>query len=110
MYGSDDPTDIVSQLLIDDGVPSRGHRKNILNKDFKIVGVAFGPHTKFKNMTVQNFAGGMGPRPLAGYAKLHATSIRTPKPTYNGIPSPLTQSNPVLLSSFRDVTDRRASR
>lgn len=77
MYGSDDPTDIVAQLLIDDGVPSRGHRKNILNKEFKIVGVAFGPHTKFKNMTVQNFAGGMGPKPLAGYATACYLDLKT---------------------------------
>ena len=73
MYGSDEPTDIVAQLLVDDGVPSRGHRKNILNPDFKIVGVAFGPHTKFKNMTVQNFAGGMGPKPLAGCVMDHGS-------------------------------------
>lgn len=35
--GKGSPRDIVIQLLIDSGVPSRGHRKNILNPDWEYV-------------------------------------------------------------------------
>lgn len=35
--GKGEPRDIVLQLLIDSGVPSRGHRKNILNPEWEYV-------------------------------------------------------------------------
>ncbi len=46
------------QLLIDDGVPSRGHRTNIFKNDFKIIGAWGGSHTKYKTCTVINYVGG----------------------------------------------------
>lgn len=39
---------IVVQLLIDDGVPSRGHRENILNPVLTRVGVAIAPHKEWR--------------------------------------------------------------
>lgn len=56
-YGESDARLVVIHLLIDDGVPGRGHRKNFLSSDFRLVGVAFGKHPKYKNMCVMDFAG-----------------------------------------------------
>ncbi len=40
-YGSKSAREIVVSLLIDDGVKSRGHRKNILSKDYTVTGIGF---------------------------------------------------------------------
>jgi len=55
-YGHNKGRDIVVQLLIDDGVSSRGHRNNILNKNFKYAGGAIGSHSKFTYLCVIDYA------------------------------------------------------
>jgi uncharacterized protein YkwD len=57
-YGNNNGRRIVLSLLIDDGVASRGHRKNILNPEYKVIGVACGPHQQYRHMCVIDFAGG----------------------------------------------------
>ncbi|PIE98198.1 MAG: hypothetical protein CR988_04535 [Treponema sp.] len=56
-YGYDTARDIVVALLIDKGVPSRGHRKNILTRDYRRIGIGIGTHQKFRIMCVMDFAG-----------------------------------------------------
>lgn len=54
-YGLYDPRDIVVELLIDDGIPGRGHRVNILDPNFAHVGIATGPHPRYRTMSVMDF-------------------------------------------------------
>lgn len=56
-YGNVSPQQIVIYLLIDDGIPSRGHRKNFLNKEMNLIGIATGYHPSYKKMCVMDFAG-----------------------------------------------------
>lgn len=56
-YGIFDAREIVMTLLIDDGVPNRGHRENILNPCFRFVGVGYGKHPDYQSLCVIDYAG-----------------------------------------------------
>jgi uncharacterized protein YkwD len=44
--------DVVADLLIDDGVSDRAHRRNALDPNIRVVGVACGPHATYGGMCV----------------------------------------------------------
>lgn len=54
-YGVDDPLEVVIDLLIDEGVSSKGHRDNILNPEVNTIGVAYAPHSKYSVNVVCEF-------------------------------------------------------
>ena len=58
-YGYADPRDVVRQLIVDSGVPDRGHRANIFNPAFRAVGIGCGPHPAYREMCVIDFAGSL---------------------------------------------------
>ncbi len=55
-YGYADAREIVSSLLLDDGVPSRGHRKIILTAGYSSVGLSIGSHQSYTFVCVIDYA------------------------------------------------------
>jgi uncharacterized protein YkwD len=55
-YGPGAGREIIVDLLIDDGVPSRGHRQNIMKKDYNQAGTAIGSHKQYGTVCVINYA------------------------------------------------------
>ena len=51
-YGHHSPAGVVQQLLIDDGVPDRGHRHSLLRPTHRFAGVACGTHRIHRTMCV----------------------------------------------------------
>ncbi len=56
-YGNSSALEIVLSLLIDEDVPSLGHRKNILNIAYTFVGVSIQNHSIYGVNCVMDFAG-----------------------------------------------------
>lgn len=55
-YGAVDAADVIRQLIVDDGVPDRGHRAALFAGHLRYAGVACGPHPEFKTMCVIDMA------------------------------------------------------
>lgn len=58
-YGYSDPRQVVQQLIVDSGVPDRGHRANIFNPAYREAGVGCGAHPTYRVMCVIDFAGAL---------------------------------------------------
>jgi uncharacterized protein YkwD len=56
-FGPATARDVVVALLVDDGVADRGHRRNILDPNVHVAGVACGPHPRYRTMCVIVHAG-----------------------------------------------------
>jgi len=57
-YGPARAADVVRELIIDSGVPDRGHRRNFFHPAFAAAGVTCGPHRDYGTMCVIDFASG----------------------------------------------------
>ncbi|MEJ5304168.1 MAG: CAP domain-containing protein [Bacteroidales bacterium] len=55
-YGIQSPEWIVIDLLVDNNVPSLGHRKNILDLDLRYIGVGIAPHNGYDYNCVIDFS------------------------------------------------------
>ena len=55
-FGDADGRNMVMILLVDDGVPDRGHRKKMLSGQYAQVGIACGEHKVYRHMCVIDFA------------------------------------------------------
>jgi len=55
-YGPIDASDVVRQLIVDDGVADRGHRSILYSPDLRFAGVACGPHPEYRVMCVIDLA------------------------------------------------------
>jgi len=58
-YGEHSPDQVVRRLIVDAGVPNRGHRSNIFGPAFELSGVSCGPHRVYGSMCVIDFAGAL---------------------------------------------------
>ena len=55
-FGENPGEAVIAQLLIDDDVPNRGHRTLLLDPDYRVAGVACGPHPTFGQVCVIDLA------------------------------------------------------
>jgi uncharacterized protein YkwD len=54
-YGMASAADVVRQLIIDDGVPGRGHRDTLFDSALRNVGVGCAPHQTYNEVCVLDF-------------------------------------------------------
>ena len=60
-YGPHRAEDVVLQLIVDDGVPDRGHRRILFNPVYELIGVACAPHPVWREVCVLDFARAANP-------------------------------------------------
>jgi hypothetical protein len=79
---------LAGKLILLSVVPNRGHRTNIYNPQFKVVGIALGPHKVYAHSCCMDFAGGyMESTPPP--ENFHNRYSQTPQSHDNSGPPPL---------------------
>jgi len=54
-FGSKTAEEVLINLIVDDGIEERNHRKNVFNPDLKYIGVACGPHKDFEHCSILDY-------------------------------------------------------
>ena len=56
-FHCEDAKETLLQLIVDDGVPNRGHRENLFNQEFHSMGCFTGAHKDFNTMSSIEYVG-----------------------------------------------------
>lgn len=91
-YGDDSARERILTWLIDDGFPSRGHRRRLLSSDYSVAGISCGAHPEFSAMCVLTLAGGftdLGSNSSTNPSQA-STNPTTPTTKLNGSTKPVT--------------------
>jgi len=82
-YGPPNGKAYMVSLYIDEGLPSRGHRANMLNPKFKVTGMHACDHnSKMQGMIVALYAGGMVPNDEVAKSCPAISVVFRPKTTF----------------------------
>lgn len=77
-YGNDSARERLLTWLIDDGFPSRGHRRRLLGSEYQVAGISCGSHPQWSAMCVLTLAGGFSEfNPGTAPAKTTNTPAKT---------------------------------
>jgi uncharacterized protein YkwD len=63
-YGFDNAEEVVRQMIVDDGVPDRGHRKLLFDPKLRFAGIGCGPHSKMEHICVVDLSATPDGRPV----------------------------------------------
>ena len=92
-YGDDSARERILAWLIDDGVPSRGHRRRLLSTDYNVAGISCGSHPEFSAMCVLDLAGGFIDSASANTNNTVKSTTATKATTTTTTSSPSTKVN-----------------
>lgn len=94
-----DADDILAVLLVEDGNPARGHRRNLLRADFRLAGVATAAHGTLRHVAVLLLADEVAPAAEA-----------LPPPAFDATEMPAEAVSCSVKRSTRTVGGRRTVR
>lgn len=98
-YGDDSNRERLLTWLIDDGFPSRGHRRRLLGSEYQVAGVSCGPHPRFNAMCVLTLAGGFIEFDPAAKTVTSPATANTPAKTTTPKSSPVKQPKKANLKN-----------
>ena len=105
-YGDDSARERILTWLIDDGVPSRGHRLKLLSTDYNVAGISCGAHPEFSAMCVLTLAGGFTDTASTSSATNSAKTTSTTKTSSTTTSGGGSKTGPTTSSKSKVVTTK----